>query len=305
MVRLNTQNQQHTTMSFTDYYKELGIEKGASADEIKKAFRKLAKELHPDANPNNPEAEERFKRISEAYDVLSDPQKRAKYDAFNSQYGAYTQGGRRPTASDFGRGGSFQFTMDDMGSSFEGTSFGDLLSQLFGGRMAGGAQPRSRGTRSATPPPKTYEVSLTFSEALHGARKRFTIDGKKVDISFKPGIASGQRLRIPAGEIVVTVQPDTRYTRVADDLKVNEPIPLTTAILGGDIQVETPYSTITMKIPPGTKSGKIFRLRSQGVSNYDNPSVRGDLFVTVVVSVPDKLSAVQKELFSKLRESGL
>ncbi len=290
-------------MKFTDYYKELGLEKGASADDIKKAFRKLAREFHPDANPNNPEAEERFKRISEAYEVLSDPQKRAKYDAINSQYSSYAGSGQGRTWQDFGQSGSFQFSTDDFADTFAGTSFGDLLSQLFGGARQGSRRPSA--TTPPTTPSRSFEVTLSLDEAIRGTKKRFTIDGKKVDITFKPGIADGQRLRVPDGELIVRIAPHDRYSRVNDDLKVVEHIPFSVATLGGTINVQTPHGDVNMKIPRGTQNGKTFRLRNQGVPHYNNPTTRGDLFVTVYVKVPAKLTAEQEEMVTKLRDVGL
>ncbi len=291
-------------MNFTDYYKELELEKGASEEEIKKAFRRLARKYHPDANPNNPGAEERFKRISEAYEVLSDPTKRAKYDSIESQYRSYTNSGRGRTWQDFGQSGSFQYSADDFGDAFSGTAFGDLLSQLFGGRRH--TTQATKGEAAAhNRPVRAFEVTLSLEEAIRGTKKRFTIDGKKVDVAFKPGIADGQRLRIPDGELVVRISPHERYSRFGDDLKVIEYIPFSVAAMGGSIMVQTPHENVAMKIPHGTQSGKTFRLRNQGVPNYTNPETRGDLFVTVYVQVPSKMSAKQEAAVKKLREVGL
>ena len=285
-------------MSFTDYYKELGVVKTATPDEIKKAFRKLAREFHPDTNPDNPAAEERFKRISEAYDVLGDPEKRAKYDQLSSQYSQYQRTGQRPGG--FGQ----QFNMEDVDGMFQGTSFGDLLSELFGQRTSSGrGQPRRTQPRP-TPKP-VYTVSLSLEEAFTGIAKRFTINEKKVDITFKPGIASNQRLRIPDGEIEVTVQDHARYKRDGNDIHIREHIAVSTAILGGKVDVRMLNGVLTVTVPAGSQSGKVLRLRGQGMPIYNAAGARGDLFVELHIAVPTTLSDEQRTIAESLRNAGL
>lgn len=285
-------------MSFTDYYNELGVPKTATADEIKKSFRKLAREFHPDANPDNPAAEERFKRISEAYDVLGDADKRAKYDQLSSQYSQYQRTGQRPGG--FGQ----QFNMDDVDGMFSGTSFGDLLSELFGQR-ASSQRGQARRTQSRPAPKPVYAVTLTLEEAFTGIAKRFTINEKKVDITFKPGIATKQRLRIPDGEIDVTVQEHSRYKRDGNDIHVREHIPVTTALLGGKIDIRTLGGMLTVSVPAGSQSGKVLRLRGQGMPVYNSEGARGDLFVELHIVVPTSLSDEQRRLVESLRDAGL
>ncbi len=285
-------------MNFNDYYKELEVPKTATADEIKKSFRRLAREFHPDTNPNNPAAEERFKRISEAYDVLGDAEKRTKYDQLSSQYSQYQRTGQRPGG--FGQ----QFNMDDANGMFSGTSFGDLLSELFGQRTAPG-RGQSRRTQSRPAPKPVYAVGLTLEEAFSGIAKRFTINEKKVDITFKPGIASKQRLRVPDGEIEVTVQEHPRYKRDGDDIQVREHITVTTALLGGRIDVRTLGGVLTVSVPAGSQSGKILRLRGQGMPVYNSEGARGDLFVELHVAIPMSLTDEQHKLVEALRDSGL
>lgn len=283
-------------MSFNDYYKELELERTATDDEIKKAFRKLARQYHPDTNPDKPGAEEKFKRISEAYEVLSDKTKRAKYDQLSSQTSAYQRGGRP-------RPGGPQVSMDDVGDMFSGTSFGDLLSELFGG--GGGRTTRTRSAQPRPAPPKVYAVTLTLAEAFTGVSKRFAIDDTKVDVTFKPGVATGQRLRIPNGEIEVTVEPHTRFTRDGNDLRVKEIIPLTTALLGEKHSVVTLKGTIALSIPPGTQNGKVLRIKGQGMPVYGVENSRGDLYVELTVNIPTTLTDEQRELAEKLRDLGL
>ncbi|MBP7094376.1 MAG: J domain-containing protein [Candidatus Kapabacteria bacterium] len=283
-------------MNFNDYYKELELERTATDDEIKKAFRKLARQYHPDTNPDKPGAEEKFKRISEAYEVLSDKTKRAKYDQLSSQTSAYQRGGRP-------RSGGPQVSMDDVGDMFSGTSFGDLLSELFGG--GGGRTTRTRTAQARPAPPKVYAVTLTLAEAFTGASKRFAIDGTKVDVTFKPGVATGQRLRIPNGEMEVTIEPHTRFIREGNDLRVKEVIPLSTALLGEKHPVVTLKGTIALSIPPGTPNGKVLRIKGQGMPVYGVENSRGDLYVELTVNIPTTLTDEQRELAEKLRDLGL
>jgi len=278
-------------MSFTDYYKELEVPRTASDDEIKKSFRRLARQYHPDANPDNPGAEERFKKISEAYDVLSDPTKRAKYD----QLSQYSQSGRRPP-------GGQAFSMDDVGDMFQGTSFGDLLSELFGAQRGA---PRQRTQRREAPQPRrVFGITLTFMESFNGAAKRFTIDGKTIDVTFKPGITNGQRLRVPDGELEVSITPDPRYQRDGNDLRVVESVPPSLLLLGGSHNVVTPRGTLAITIPACTASGKVLRVKGQGMPIYGGDS-RGDLYVELTIAMPSTLTPEQQTLIEQLRESGL
>ncbi|MBI2794708.1 MAG: J domain-containing protein [Ignavibacteria bacterium] len=287
-------------MEFRDYYKELGLEKGASEAEIKKAFRKLARELHPDTNPDEPGAEERFKRISEAYDVLSDPEKRAKYDQVNSQFNSFRSApGGGTTWQDFGRAGRYNFNFDDLGKTFEGTSFGDLISQLFGGRTGRRPQPTSEI------PTSVFSLTLTLEEAYNGVQKRLALGNSKFDVTFKPGITDGQRLKVPAGVLEVRIAPHPRYTREADDLKATDHIPLTTAVLGGKHTVQTLSGSLSVTIPKCSQLGKVLRLKAQGMPHYSNPNQKGDLYITLHVDLPQSITDEQKVLFENLKASGL
>lgn len=285
-------------MSFTDYYKELELERGASEEEIKKSFRRLARQYHPDANPNNPAAEERFKAISEAYDVLSDPAKRAKYDQLSRQ----TSG--RPWSGG-GPGAGPSFSMDDVGDMFNGTSFGDLLTELFGQsrtRQRGPAGRQRQPTRRA--PLST--ITLTLSEALTGVTKRLSIGEKTVEVAFRPGIATGQRLRVANAELDVTISPHPKFRREGDDLHVRQSIQLSTALLGGTVQVQTlSGETLSVKVPPGTQHERKLRLKGQGMPSYADPQHRGDLYVTLDVPLPSALSDEQRALVERLRQTGL
>jgi curved DNA-binding protein len=283
-------------MDYTDYYAELGVSRSATADEIKKAFRTLARTYHPDANPNNPSAEERFKKISEAYEILSDPDKRTKYDALSRQYDQFrAQGGRSGNTSwdAFTGGGASSF--NDM---FAGSTMEDLLSGLFGQRQS------QRQQRPRRQPKQTFTITISFEEALSGTTKRLKMGGATVDVTFKPGIATGQRLAVPGGELEVTVAPSQRYIRDGNDLRCTEIVPLTVALLGGSAQVTTPRGTIAMKIPTGTKPGRTFRLKGQGMPVYGTSDV-GDLYVAISISIPSSLTDEQRNLVEQLQATGL
>ncbi len=282
-------------MDFNDYYKELELERSATDAEIKKAFRRLARQYHPDTNPNKPEAEERFKKISEAYEVLSDKTKRSKYDQLSTQYNSYQRGGGRQ-----GAGGS-KVQMDDVGDMFSGTSFGDMLSELFGSQRSS----RTKTAARRPPPKKVFSVQLSLLEAFTGVGKRFTIDETTADITFKPGIATGQRLRVPDGEIEVTIEPHPRFVREGNDLRVKESILLSTALLGGKHDVVTLRGTISITVAPGTCNGKVLRIKGQGMPVYGVENSRGDLYVELTVNIPTTLTDEQRVLVEQLRDLGV
>jgi curved DNA-binding protein len=287
------------TMTFTDYYKELELERGASDDEVKKAFRRLARQYHPDANPSDPNAEDRFKKISEAYEVLSDPAKKAKYDQLSRQTSGFTGNGARTGAGGAG------FSMDDVGDMFSGTSFGDMLSELFG--QARPSQRRSSARQRSTAPHATpvYTVRLTLEEAFSGTSKRLTLGQTTADVAFRPGIASGQRLRIANVELEVNVQPHPLFRREGNDLHARQTVGLTTALLGGRVDLTTLAGTLAVTVPPGSRSEKRLRLKGQGMPVYGTGDERGDLYVTIEIDVPTTLTDEQRQLVERLRDSGL
>jgi molecular chaperone DnaJ len=296
-----------------DFYALLGVSKSASADEIKKAYRKLAMQYHPDKNPEKA-SEDKFKEIGEAYSVLSDTSKRAEYDklrdAMASGYGGFPGGGR-VHVQDFGFGEEFDVE--------------DLLSQLFG-RMGGFGDASGfrvgRGGRVQTMPRRGRDVettvSLSFEEAARGAERKIRVDlptGRRdVTVKIPAGIADGKRIRVrsrgetPAqgGEsgdlfVRVNVRPHEFFGRRGDDVTLTLPITFTEAALGADVKVPTLDGPVTLKVPPGTSSGRTFRLRGRGIKRADGSA--SDLLATVQVAVPEKLSKKQKELVAQLAES--
>jgi molecular chaperone DnaJ len=291
-----------------DFYALLGVAKSASADEIKKAYRKLALQYHPDRNPGK-DAEDKFKDIGEAYAVLSDKDKRAEYDklrdAMASGYGF--PGGGRVHVQDFGFGEEFDVE--------------DLLSQLFG-RMGGFGDFRvGRGGRVQTMPRRgrdvETEVTLSFEEAARGTERRIRVDlptgRREVTVKIPAGVSDGARVRARAagetsqggesGDLYarVRVQPHKFFGRKGSDLTLTLPVTYAEAALGSDVRVPTLNGPVTLKIPAGTSSGRTFRLRGRGIKRADGTS--SDLLATVQVAVPEKLNKKQKDLVAQLAET--
>lgn len=304
-------------MDFKDYYKILGVEKSATTDEIKKAYRKLAMKYHPDRNPDDKAAEEKFKEITEANEVLSDPDKRKKYDTLGSNWKQYANAGSGFGGA--GRGG-YQFSGDinDLFGNVGG--FSDFFESFFGGggfRQHGGGNPfgnaRTRAQRGSD-----YEsiLNITLEEAHRGGERQLKVDGKKIRIKIAPGIQEGKKLRLKAmgahgksgGErgdlyLIIHITDHPWFERKGDDLYFNLNVDLFSAVLGGKEKIETiDGKRLMMNIEKGTDSGMTLRLKGMGMTRTDDPNSRGDLFVKVMVSVPKKLSRKETELFEKLRE---
>jgi curved DNA-binding protein len=320
-------------MEYKDYYKTLGVGKNAQSDEIKKIYRKLARQYHPDMNPGNKTAEEKFKEINEAYEVLSDPEKRKKYDQFGSQWQQYTRSGGQPQDFDWSQwtarpgGGSYTrtVTQEDLeqmfGGSFGGSTgfggFSDFFEALFGGlgRQPGGVY-QPRGARASRGQDSEHTVQISLEDALRGTTISLEWEGgKRIEAKIPAGVKTGSRIRLsgqgptgaggcPAGDLYLKVEvlPHTSFTRDGDDLKTSVPLDLYTAILGGSIQVPALERSVELTIPPETANGKVFRLRGLGMPNLKNPQERGNLYVTVQVQLPYNLSQQERELFQKLRE---
>ena len=289
-----------------DFYALLGVPRNASADEIKKAYRKLAMQYHPDRSPGK-ESEDKFKDVGEAYAVLSDKEKRAEYDklrdAIASGYGRFPGGGR-VHVQDFGFGEEFDVE--------------DLLSQLFG-RMGGFGDFRvGRGGRVQSVPMRgrdvETEVMLSFDEAARGTERKIRVGGREVTVKIPAGVADGQRIRARSGGerpaqggesgdlyVRVRVHPHPFFGRHGQDLTLTLPVTFTEAALGSEVKVPTLNGPVTLKIPAGTSSGRTFRLRGRGIRKPDGTA--SDLLATVQVAVPEKLNKKQKELVAQLAET--
>ena len=320
-------------MEYKDYYKTLGIAKNATDKEIKKAYRKLARQYHPDTNPGDATAEERFKEINEAHEVLSDQDKRQKYDQFGSQWKNYSHGGGN--MDDFVRqqwsggqpgGGARTRTVspEEFEQMFGGGlgGFSDFFDSLFGGGGGGGraAGFDPYGTRTASYPRPSrgrdieQPVEITLEEAYHGATRILQQDGARLEVSIPKGVKTGSRVRMagkgepgsgggPAGDFYLRVKvlPHVAFTREGDNLRVKVPIDIYTLMLGGEARIPTPDRALMLNIPAGTPNGKRFRLRGQGMPNLRNPEQRGDLYAVVDAQLPQELTAQEQELVHQLQ----
>lgn len=294
-----------------DYYNVLGVQPSASADEIKKAYRKLARDFHPDRNPDNPQAEERFKQVQEAYEALSDPEKRKVYDYRRTHPGGgsyedlFTQGGSRFRRNPDGTYVRFETTGSpfDFGGAEADGGLGDFFSRMFGGEGR---------TRGPAPRDAETELRLTFEQALQGGKTDVRIGDETIRLNIPKGVANGFKIRLKGkgvpgaggqrGDLYVrfAVEPSSRYRREGDDLYVQETFSALEAMLGSERVITTPGGErVKVTLPPGTQPGAKLRLRGQGVDRGDQ---KGDLYVEVNVSVPTKLTDKQREALRKAAE---
>ena len=296
-----------------DPYKELGVSRGASADEIKKAFRKLAKELHPDKNPGNREADERFKRVTAAFDLLGDAEKRAKFDRGEidadgrEQFRGFGGGARGgPGGSPFGQAGAQR-------GGFENIDLDDLFGGMFGGGSRSGGQ---RGGFSARGADVKATLEISLEDSISGATRRIQFsDGRTLDVTIPKGAADGQVIRLrgqgapgaagrsEAGDALITLKLAAHpvFQRDGADLTLDLPVPLPDAVLGGKVPVRTPEGTVNMTIPPGSNSGKVLRLKGRGAFIGGK---RGDLLAKLMIVLPDSPDEGLKKLAQEMRDKG-
>lgn len=303
-------------MDYKDYYKLLGVDRNASESDIKRAYRKLAVQYHPDKNPGDSQAEERFKEINEAYEVLGDPGKRARYDQLGSSYRAWERMGGAPGGFDWsqwtaGRPGRVHVEMGDLGELFgSARGFSDFFDAIFGGMMAqaGSARPAARGRDL------DQAVRLTLAEAFKGTSRTLDRNGKRLQVKLPPGAASGTRIRIAGqgerssgatGDLYLVVEVDpSPFERRDDDLYIDVSTDLYTAVLGGQLEVPTPGGPVLLSVPAGSQPGQTFRLKGRGMPNLRSPSRHGDLFARLKILLPGKLSTEDRALFEKLANPG-
>ena len=305
-------------MEYKDYYKILEVDKKATQEEIKKSFRKLAMKWHPDKNKDSKAAEEKFKLINEANEVLSDPEKRKKYDELGENWEHFDQAGRQQSRGPAGQ----QYYDSEGGNPFgqgQESDFSDFFEQFF--RNAGSGSSRgggARGHRDFKGGDYQTEMEITLEEACKGTERIIQLTDEKLRITTKPGAYTDQLLRIRGkgdkgssaqhnGDLFVRifVKPHPEFTRKGDDLYSSHSIDLYTAVLGGDAIVKTLSGQIKVKIAAGTQNGKTIRIKGKGMPVYGKPDSYGDLYVNLQVLIPDKLTEKQKELFEQLRSLNL
>lgn len=302
-------------MNYKDYYKILSVNKDASQKDIKKAYRKLAAKYHPDKNPENKQAEERFKEINEANEVLSNAEKREKYDTLGSNWEAYQHTGddwRDYANQSRNKQRSYQGDASDIfeqGGSGSG-DFSSFFETFFGGRRTGSRQQAAYNGGDTQ-----AEMPITLLEAYEGSKRAFKIHNETLRIAIKPGSFDGQQLKIRGkgqegvqggkrGDlyIILRVQQDARFRRSYDNLIYNASVDLYTAILGGKIDVPTLTGTVKVSVPKGSETGKTLRLKGKGMPKYGQTSQYGDLLVNLSINLPKNLTKEEEELFKKLKQ---
>ena len=315
-------------MAFIDYYQTLGLDKSAATDDIKKAYRKLARKYHPDVNPDNPEAKQKFQQINEANEVLSDPDKRKKYDTYGEHWMHAEQieeqqrqqraggGGGNPFGGGggfggFGEAGSWQDFNYSGGAG--GEDYSDFFESLFGNRGGGGGGRGGRRQSQFRGNDIEAQMNLGLRDAARTHPQEFSVGDRKVRITVHAGVVDGQKIKIkgygnpgvnggPAGDLYITfrVADEPNLKRIGDDLYTDVPIDLYTAVLGGDVQVSTLNGQVKLKVKPGTQPEEKVRLKGKGFPVYKKEGQFGDLYVTYKVSIPTSLTEEQKNAFEKL-----
>ena len=303
-------------MNYKDYYKDLGVNKTATPAEIKKAYRTLAKKYHPDKTNGDKTGEEKFKIISEANEVLSDPVKRKKYDEFGADWKHYEAAGAQPGGFDWskyasGNGGqSYSKNSRQTGQEFSGEGINDLFEMLFGHQSG---HQRGRGSQANKGSDLSADTTLTLEEAYHGTVRLIHLNSQTIRVTIKPGVVDQQTLRIsgkgmrglnggPNGNLYLTIKitPHIEFQRKGDDLYCNKSIDLYTAVLGGKAQIKTLKNTINMNIPMETQNGKLLRLAGFGMPVNGKKNEFGNMYATVTVKLPEHLGEQEIELFKKL-----
>ena len=310
-------------MAYIDYYKILGIEKNASQEDIKKAYRKLARKYHPDLNPGDKEAEKKFKELNEANEVLSHEENRKKYDKYGEHWKHGEEYEKAQQQQQYQRqqrssGGGFEGFEGFSGADFGGgEDYSDFFQSMFGG-SGGGFNRNSRGSASGKFKGQDVhaELNLDLKDAAKTHQQTFEINGKKVRITIPAGVYDGQQIKLkghgypgfnggPNGDLFITfnISKNLDFERIGDDLKSKITIDLYTAMLGGNVEVKTLDGTVNLKVKPETQNGTTVRLKGKGFPKYKKDGEFGDLFVTYEVELPKNLTEKQKELFEKLKNS--
>jgi len=303
-------------MTYKDYYKVLGVDRTATPEEIKKAYRKLALKYHPDKTKGDKTAEEKFKDVNEANEVLGDPEKRKKYDRFGEEWKHYQETGAPAGGFDWskytggGGGQARSMNREEFDAMFGEEGVGDLFDLLFGQR---GSQRRGRRGAVLRGEDLDAETTLSLEEAYHGGTRLIKLDGQTIKVTLKPGITDQQVLRIPGkgggglnggpnGDLFLRIKlaPHPEFERKGNDLHCDMTVDLYTAVLGGKAQVKTLKGMVKVDIPGETQNGKVLRLRALGMPISGKKNEFGNLFVKIVVQIPQDLSEQEIDLFKKL-----
>lgn len=304
-------------MAYIDYYKVLGVDKGASQEAIKKAYKKLARKHHPDLNPDDTSAQQRFQEINEANEVLGDPEKRKKYDEYGEHWKhadeIKAQQQRQGQSGGFGDGGTYWSSSGDFSGMGGDGGFSDFFESLFGSRRGGGS-PRSRNT-AFRGQDYSAELQLSLRDAAKTQKQVLTVNGKNIRITVPAGVADGQVIKLagqgapgtnggPNGDLYITfvIAEDPVFKRLGDNLYVNSSLDLYTAILGGTQVVNTMDGQVKLKVKPGVQNGTKVRLKGKGFPKYKEDGKFGDLIVTYGVEIPTHLTEKQKELFKEIQK---
>ena len=306
-------------MDYQDYYKTLGVDRKASEEEIKKAYRKLAMQYHPDRNPGDSRAEEKFKQINEAYQVLSDSQKRARYDQLGDSYSRYQNQGGTPGGFNWEEwyssrpvGGNVRVEYGNLDDIFGG-GFSDFFYSIFGGRP-NRARPGETRAASQAPRPQILqqEVEISLPEAYQGTTRLMELDGRRLEVKIPAGARTGTKVRVhdvvPTSSpnhkadlyLVIKVKDDPKFQRKGNDLVIEVPVDLYTAVLGGEAAVDTLGGKVVLSVPPGTQPGQTIRLAKKGMPVLKSKNEFGDLYVKIKVVIPKALNEEQQSLFEKL-----
>lgn len=302
-------------MEYKDYYKTLGVERNADEDTIKKAYRKLARQFHPDINKGDKKAEERFKEINEAYEVLGDQEKRKMYDRLGSDFRRYQQAGGDPRSYDWMQWFN-QSSQGRPGGSvrIEDLDLGDLFAQFFGGGVGEAQTGNFRRGRSSRSQPRDLEqpVTITLAEAYHGTTRILSKDGEEIEVKIPAGVKTGSKVRVRGkgarnsrGEtgdlyLIIEVAPDPTCERRDDDLYRDIKVDVFTAMLGGELKVPTLSGDVMVKIPAGTSSGSRIRLRGKGMPRLSAKGEHGDLYLRVMVTTPTDLTEDERQALQKM-----
>lgn len=302
-------------MAYIDYYRILGIDQKASPEDIKKAYRKLARKYHPDVNPGDKEAERKFKEINEANEVLSHPENRTKYDKYGEHWKHSEEYDKAQQSQRQGRqrqnyGGGFSDA--DFG---EGEDFSDFFQSMFGGGRGFSGNARGSASGKFKGQDVSAELNLHLRDAAATHQQTFDMNGKKVRITIPAGVADGQKIKLkghgnpghnggPNGDLYITfnILEDQHFKRNGDDLTAELDIDLYTALLGGEVSIKTLSGDVKLKVNPETQNGAKVRLKGKGFPVYKKEGEFGDLFVTYRIKLPTRLTAKEKELFQQLKD---